>query len=455
MAIKPKIVTLTNSAAEVLNAIRNNASINYKDYVPYATEDADSVRQIGAIIMDYPALQNEFINALINRIGRVLITSKLYENPWSVFKRGMLEFGETVEEVFVNIAKPFQFDPAVAESEVFKREIPDVRAAFHILNYQKFYKVTISHSQLRQAFLSQDGVIDLATKVTESMYTGMNFDEFLTMKYMIAKNILNGRLHPITIDEPVDEATAKSSITAARAFSSAITFLGTDYNAAGVATYTKRDDQYIIMNAHFDAVLNVNVLAAAFNMSRTEFLGHAILVDSFGALDVPRMNELFGDDPTYEEISQDELDALDAIPFIIVDKNWFMILDNLLEMREQQNGQGLYWNYWLHAWKTFSVSPFANAAVMVPGEPSVTGITVSPSTATVYAGQSLALTVDVTTVNFAPKTVNWASDSDYATVDGAGNVNISSDAPAGTVIEITATSTYDSAVSATATITVS
>ena len=39
----------------------------------------------------------------------------------------------------------------------------DVRAAFHTMNYQKFYKATISNDQLRQAFLSWQGITDLIT----------------------------------------------------------------------------------------------------------------------------------------------------------------------------------------------------------------------------------------------------------------------------------------------------
>ena len=176
MPVKPQIVTLTNSSVNVLNVIRNNATQNYKDYVPVATPDAESIREIGSIIMDYPALQNEFLSALVNRIGRVLVTSKMFDNPWSVFKKGMLEFGETIEEIFVNIAKPYQFDPNVAESTVFKREIPDVRSAFHIMNYQKYYKVTIQDDQLRQAFLTWQGITDLIAKIVDSMYTGANYD---------------------------------------------------------------------------------------------------------------------------------------------------------------------------------------------------------------------------------------------------------------------------------------
>ena len=154
MPTRPQVKTLSGSSVDILNAIRNSATQNYKDYIPVATKDAESIREIGAIIMDYPALQNEFLSSLVNRIGRVLITSKMYSNPIEMFKKGMLEFGETVEEIFVNIAKPFQFDQSVAEKEVFKREIPDVRSAFHVMNYQKFYKATISDRELKQGFLS-------------------------------------------------------------------------------------------------------------------------------------------------------------------------------------------------------------------------------------------------------------------------------------------------------------
>ena len=108
----PNKVNLTGSSVDILNAIRNSATANYRGYVPEATNSADSIREIGAIIMDYPTLQNEFLSALINRIGRVLITSKMYSNPWAIFKQGMLEYGETIEEIFVNLAKPFEFDPA-------------------------------------------------------------------------------------------------------------------------------------------------------------------------------------------------------------------------------------------------------------------------------------------------------------------------------------------------------
>lgn len=445
----PKAQTLNASSVDILNAIRNSASTNYRDFVPTAKNTPESIRRIGEIIMQYTPLQNEFLNALVNRIARVIITSKMYSNPLSMFKKGLIDFGETIEEIFVNIANPHQYDVEESENKVFAREIPDVRAAFHTLNYKKFYKQTIQNKDLNQAFLSWDGITDLISKIVNAMYTAANYDEFVTTKYMLAKAILDGRLSAIT----VDANDAKGAVTKIKGVSNALTFMSNNYNVAGVQTFTDKDEQYLLVNSQFDSEIDVEVLASAFNMSKAEFMGHRILIDGFGTLDVARLNALFKDDPNYEEPSQDTLTALNAIPAVLVDKNFFMIFDNMFEFTENYNGQGLYWNYFYHTWKTFSMSPFANALVFVPAVPSVTSVSVSPTAITCKKGQSVQLSVSVETENYAPKTVNWKSDTDGVTVDINGHVTVATSVTA-TTAKITATSAYDNTKSGECTITI-
>ena len=407
MPTRPTNAQLKASSVDILNAIRNSASANYRDYVPAASPNQDSIRQIGAVIMQFPALQNEFLSALVNRIGRVILTSKMYSNPWNVFKQGLLEFGETTEEIFVNIAKPFEYDPATAENKVFAREIPDVRAAFHVLNYQKFYKATIQNEQLRQAFLSWQGISDLIAGIVDAMYSAANYDEFQTMKYLLARHILNGELFAKQI-ATVQTSNMKSIVSTVKGVSNNLEFMNTKYNLAGVATYSKKEDQYIIVNADFDATMDVEVLASAFNMDKADFMGHRVLIDSFGSLDTNRLNLLFAGDANYTPLTSTEIAALDAVPAVLVDAKWFMIFDNLYNFTEQYNGEGLYWNYWYHVWKTFSVSPFANSVVFVPGAPSITSVDVSPATATISPGQTVLLSATVVTDNFASKSVDWS-----------------------------------------------
>lgn len=449
MPTVPKTKTLNASSVDILNAIRNSASTNYRDFVPTAKNTAESIRSIGEIIMQYTPLQNEFLNALVNRIARVIITSKMYSNPLSMFKKGLIDFGETIEEIFVSIGNPHQYDVEESENKVFAREIPDVRAAFHTLNYKKFYKQTIQNKDLNQAFLSWDGITDLISKIVNAMYTAANYDEFVTTKYMLAKAILDGRLSAIT----VDANDAKGAVTKIKGVSNALTFMSNNYNAAGVQTFTDKDDQYLLVNSQFDSEIDVEVLASAFNMSKAEFMGHRILIDGFGTLDVARLNALFKDDPNYVAPSQETLTALNAIPAVLVDKNFFMIFDNMYEFTENYNGQGLYWNYFYHTWKTFSMSPFANAIVFVPAVPSVTSVTVSPTAITCKKGQSVQLSVEVVTENYAPKTVNWQSGTDGVTVDINGHVTVAASVTAQTAT-ITATSTFDNTKSGTCTVTI-
>lgn len=450
MPTQPTLSHLNATSVDILNAIRNNASVNYQNYIPAADPSEESVRSIGNVLMDYEALKNEFVHALINRIAFTQLETRTYENPWSMFKKGKLNFGETVESIFTNIAKAHSYDPYVAESKVFQREIPDVRAAFYTLNYKQFYKQTIEDEQLRQAFLSWDGVTSLIGDIVNQMYSADAVDEFVTMKYMLAKQILAGGLKAVEISSN----DLKGTVSTIKAVSNKWTFNRKDFNRAGVDTNSKKSQQYIILNSDFDASMDVEVLAAAFNMSKADFMGHRVLVDGFGDIDNDRLYALFGDKDWYSAITDEEKLALSAIPAVLVDENWFAIYDNMFKFTEQYNGEGLYWNYWLHVWKTFAVSPFANGAVFVPGTPAVSSVTVTPSAITLVQGQSASLSVAVATSNFASQAVNWTSSSDdNVSVDIYGTVTVAADATAGTYT-ITATSVANSAKTGTCTVTV-
>lgn len=452
MPTKPRVKNLNATSAEILNAIRNNATENYRDMVPEANiTNLDSLKEIGNVLMEYPGLKNQFLEALLTRIARVWVTSKVFSSPLAMFKKGLIELGETIEEIFVGIAKPFQYDPEQAEKTVFKREKPDVRSAFHTMNFQVYYKTTIQNTDLKTAFLSWDGVTDLIAKITEQLYTAANYDDFQVMKYLIALNLMRGRIWPITV--PTISAENMKTIAAQlKGVSNQFEFMNNKYNIAGVRNYTNKSKQYLLINATFDATMDVEVLASAFNMNKAEFLGHRVLIDGFGSLDLERLTELFGNNPEYHEFSQDELNALDMIPAVLIDEDWFMVFDNWNEFTEIYNAEGLYWNYFYHVWKTYSISPFNQAVSFVPGTPKVSEITVSPSTATATESQMIPFTANVMTEYFAPQSVNWTVDSEFATVNIHGEVTLKTGASGDIVV--TATSTFDPTVSATATITV-
>lgn len=449
MATLPKIRVLTNTAPDVVNAIRNEATTNYKNYVPYATPDAESVRTIGAVLMDNPMLMNEFSSALINRIGKVIVTSKFYDNPWASFKKGYMDFGETVEEVFLDLAKPYQYDSETAWETTLKKYDPNIHSAFHILNYQKYYPVSINDSQLRQAFLSWDGVDRLIANIVDQMFSGANYDEFITMKYMIAKKIVQGMIKGVTIST----TDMKANAAVFKGYSNAWEFKSSDYNIAGVLNSSEKQNQYLIMTADFDASFDVEVLASAFNMDKADFLGHRILVDSFANTDTNRLNILFAENPNYTEFTQDDLNLLKSVKAVLVDENFFMILDNLQKFTENYVGSGLYWNWFLHVWKTFSVSPFANAVAFSTVDSSIVSITVEEASVTLSAGETHQIYPTVGTTGIASQVVLYSSSNSDVTVSASGLVTVSKGAVAGTAT-ITLTSQQDTTKTATVTVTI-
>lgn len=425
-------------------------------------DDTRSLHAIGDYIMSYQPYQNAFLNALVNRIGRVLVTSRLWSNPWAVFKKGKLDYGETVEEIFVNIARPHSYDPAVAESEVFKREIPDVRAAFHTMNFQKFYKTTISNDQLRQAFLSYSELTDLISRIVDSLYTSMNLDEYLVSKYMVAREALNGGIYTVTTKAVSgDGADPEDAVEKFREFTNNLTFLKSTYNRAHVRNSTPVDQQVIIVPNAVEAVIGVKVLANAFNISEVEYLGRRIAVDSFtfDEDDTARLAELFENDSTYVPFNDEDNQALASIVAAKFDSEWFMNFDNFEQFTENYNGQGLYWQYFYHVWKTFSASPFANAVLFTTQTGSITKVDVSPATSDVVVGTSLQLLATVTAEGLVDKTVTWSMSASTpvksgTTLDaGTGLLHVASDETPDNVITVTATA-VDGKTKGTSTITV-
>lgn len=410
-------------------------------------DDNRSLHNIGQYIMQYESYQNAYLTALVNRIARVIVTSRMWKDKWAVFDMGKMDYGETIEEIFVNIAKPHSYDPAKAETQVFKREIPDVRAAFHSMNYQKFYKVTISNDQLRQAFLSYYDMNELIARIVDSLYTAMNLDTFLTKKYMLAREAINGGIYTV-VTKPIsgDGADPDDAITKYRQYTNNLEFLKTLYNRAGVRNSTPIADQVIIVPNEAEATLGVKVLAAAFNLSEVDYISKRIAVDSFefDADDEARLAELFANDSTYKPFTGEEKKALQLISAVKLAKDWFMCFDNFEQFTENYNGEGLYWQYFFHVWKTFSVSPFANAVLFTSQVSEVTAVTVSPATANVAQGTSIVMTAEVAGTGLFEKTVEWsvkgAKDLASGTrIDGtSGVLRVASDEKVGNVLTVTA-----------------
>lgn len=360
--------TLNASTIDILNVIRQNASYDYQQSVPKVTQATD-IPKVGEVIYGTPAFANQFINALVNRIATVRMQSATFNNPYSRLKKGYLEFGETVEDIFVNIAKAVDYSAEKAPAREFKRTIPDIRSAFHTMNWRVMYPITIQDEDLRMAFLNVDGVTSLIAKIVDQVYTGAEYDEFLLFKYLLIKGIASGAFKPENIGDLTD---LKDSAVAFRGVSNMLPFMSSEYNEAGVKTTTPKGRQVIFMDARFNASFDVNVLASAFNMEKADFMGSLYLIDDWTTFDNERFDIIRANSDGLEEVTANELALLADVKAVIVDENWFQVYDNNNKMTEKYVASGLYWNYFYHVWKTISHSPFSNAVVFVSSNATIT-----------------------------------------------------------------------------------
>lgn len=458
MPNKPVVTNLNARSVGILNAIRNNASAEYYNAVPRAEDTTESIRAVGQAITAFQPRMNEFVSALVNRIARVVVNSKLYSNPWAFAKKGLLEYGETIEEIFVDIADSVPFDPLKAETEVFKRNKPNIRSMFHAMNLQTEYPVTISQQQLRQAFLSASGVTDLIARIVNSLYSAANYDEFIMMKYVIAVVADAGGLAFETISAVTNQATAEAAIVKIKENSTLFGFMSDKYTSAGNMTFADMGSVYVITTAGFDALTDVDVLAKAFNIDRANWAGRHVPIDSFAfnEAEITRLGQLLADDAAYQAnpitLNGTLNTALGTISAIMMDEAFLQVYDVLNEFTEIYNPKGLYWNEFYHLWKIYSASPFVNVLMFTTTAKSVTAVGTISGDATATAGQRKQYTTTVTAGEFTNKGVIWS-------ITGITGATINQDGlayfPAAGTATITATSVADPTKTKTKSVTVS
>ena len=404
---------------DVLNAIRNALPTTYSSRIPEATKE--NLAEYGNALKEYPVIMNKWVNVLVNKIGLTVIKNKMWNNKLAEFQRGDLPVGSTVEEIFVDVvkAKTYTEEPASDNlADVFAVNKPDVKVRFHIVNSQLVYPISISKVNILQAFNNLPAFEDFLTKVFESVYASANLDEYLQTKQLIQFYMTNdsiNRFFDVEVDAVTDEDSAKALATTIRSYSNKLEFMSAKYNYAGVTTHTPKEDQVLLLSSDTEALMSVEVLAYAFNMEKADVnavVSKVVTLDDFGD----------GDESTIA---------------ILVDRDWFMIYSQLYQMEEQNNALHLYFNRFLHIWKIYSTSEFANA-IRFTTSVIESPLTITPSTATIDAGDTLQLETNYP-ATFAITTVGVDSDT---TVSETGLLSIADDEDV-TTIKVTATSTGD------------
>jgi hypothetical protein len=321
------------SNAEILNAIRQDASPEYKNAVPEATPT--NMEQMSLALTTYTVSQNEFLSALVNKITKTIISNKMARNKLEPFKKGSLPYGKDVEEIFTDLQTKHAFDQVGAETTVFARELPNTKAIFHRQARQDYYKTTISQQILKRAFYDNNGLGRLVGTITDSLYSSNKNDEFKLMKELFTEYAPNFTNIAVTAP-PTDTATAKTLARQIRATVLKMGFMSTLYNKQAVNTFSDPNDLVLFLTPDVASYFDTELYAYAFNKENLESNTQVIILDNFGT-NLPKTQA------------------------VVVDKNWFQVYDTLFETGQIWNPQGLYSNIFLHNHQIMSTSQFSNA----------------------------------------------------------------------------------------------
>ena len=431
-----------------LNAIRETSIEDNTLYAKYVTEilpDTDIGSWAANILADQ-TVANEFMHQLIKRIVYTQIENKVYRNKLKQLEGDRIPLGYMGQELYINPAKGRRFDVDDFAGLLAKYDA-DIKVQYPAVNTDIQYPVTITRAKLKSAFVSWASLEDFISGITNSLYNAAYIDEYTFTKNLVTDAYRSNSVRIETVSAISSEATAKAFVKAAR--KKYLDFTEpTDRNNAwaqvggygrAVVTWSNPEDIFFIIRNDVLTDIDVDVLAQAFNLNKTDLLGRIIGIDSFDK---------------YSETGEKVFDG-SAILGIMADRSWFRIKEQDFEMDEFYNANNRTWQMYLNVTKMYNYSLFANAVVFATSVPTVkpTKITFVPATASVEEEDTVEL--KVVTVPFQANatityTTSAAAKATVAAKTGNNKIAVVTGVADGSA---TITGTVDN-VSGTATITV-
>ena len=303
-----------------LNAMREmsvNQNSIYHQYVPVVTEST-TIGEFGAPILDSQNLNvlNDFVG-LLKKVVYTAVYNKTFNNPLAELEGDRMPLGQFIEDVYVNAAKARGFNVNDFAGLLQKYEA-EIATQYLTVNSDLQYCVTITREKIRNAFTSWDSLEGLISGMVNSLYNGAYITRYAQAKGLPLAAFEKGAIKYEVIPDVTDEQTAKNLIRKMRADFSKFQIPSTQFNAwadvkgegsFALKTWSDPQDVVVMISADIEALVDVEVLAAAFNMSKADFIGRVIVVDDFNQ---------YNDDGTV---------AVDGsmIKAAIMDRSWFKI----------------------------------------------------------------------------------------------------------------------------------
>ena len=370
------------SAHAKLNAIRAAATNAYQTTVPLAT--IDNIKDVGKAVLTAPqTVQNEFYAGIINLVGMQMIDVMAFTNPLTSLKKGTMEYGMTIEDIYVEMASAHEYVSGTRTGD----SVPDpfqitkasVKAAFYHTQLERQYKVTIHQQDVRRAFLSADPVGTLTSALMQSLRSAEEYDDYRMTVALMARQIeaaetdastkWNGAINLITdynalFNKTLTPATAlydKDFLTymveQIKMWSNRLVYPRSDMNVAGVINSLPKERQDMIMLGDVDSKLTSYLTPWAYNKADLS-IGNFLPIDAWYSIgaDATAVPVVTPDDIEIKG----ELGGAGPVVAVLYDREMPKIYNKVNITDSAHNGAGHYDNIFRTVADIFAASPFRN-----------------------------------------------------------------------------------------------
>ena len=351
---------------DILNAIRSVAGTDYQERIPEATRT--NIAQVGNTIINYTPSANTFFSELINRIGKVVVDRMdSMDDIYAVFGEGKLEFGDTIQKIFVDIPSASAYDPAISSPTAM---LATSKGVIHVeytkIDRKLFYKTTVSVDQLREAFVSVSALDSFVKGLIEAMEVALGYDKYVMLTetlYEHCKYAIENELPSLQVPATVaqyndstgklewDTVGAKVFLKLLRVASRGLKFphslkyydeSDTEHEITRVRTPLEK--QVVALEVSTQAEIDVEALAVLFHMDKAEINSRIIELED-GALGKVTTGE-------------NESAVTVYVGGFICNKEAVERYTSFRHKDSFLNPEGLYTNFWSHFWGAMAVSKF-------------------------------------------------------------------------------------------------
>ena len=393
----------------------------YQEQIPLV-EHYTSSQVYGQSLLALPSdLRNKFIQSLVNRIAYTKFQMDYFENPLRELANDELPLGAIGQDIYVNPAHARIYNIDDFAGLLAKYE-SDVKVEYNELNFDVQYPVTIIRKELEKAFTTWGDFESFLMGISQSLYNGAYIDDYNYTRKLITNAYLNNnvQMETYSFSNPAapTEAELKGLIAKLRELYLNFQAPSTLYNAWGkvggygkkIVSWSNPRDIVVFLSNKLASVIDVNVLANAFNLDKADLMGRVYYVPDFDQRD---------------ENGDVVVDGSSIYAFIC-DRRWFKIRDKAMFMDEFYNANNRSWQQYLNVIKAFNYSLFANAYMLVGAIPTIEVATITGTDQEVAVGSNVTATIVTTPFN-ATETINFTSSDageDYVSIEKIDNRHV-------------------------------